>query len=73
MHPSFISSETSESLTLQEWNIIFYYARGEYYTTFFSTHFSSQLFIYKNYINPIHNTKFTSVRIFFFSPNFRKC
>lgn len=35
MHPSFISSETSESLTLQERNIIFYYARGEYYTTFF--------------------------------------
>lgn len=35
MRPSFISSETSESLTLQERNIIFYYARGEYYTTFF--------------------------------------
>lgn len=32
---------------------------------FFSTRFSSQLFIYKNYINPIHNTKFTSVGILF--------
>lgn len=35
MRPSFISSETSESLTLQERNIIFYYARGEYYTPLF--------------------------------------
>lgn len=72
MRPSFISSGTSESLTLQERNIIFYYARGEYYTTFFPTRFSSQHFIYKNYINPVHNTRFTSVRIvciFFFSPN----
>lgn len=72
MRPSFISSGTSESLTLQERNIIFYYARGECYTAFFSIRFSSQLFIYKNYINPVHNTRFTSVRIvciFFFSPN----
>lgn len=58
MRTFFISPETSKSLTLQEWNITFYFVTGESYTLFSLIFFLFQLsplYTYRNYINPIQS------------------
>lgn len=73
MRPSFISSETSESLTLQERNIIFYYARGEYYTTFFRLAFLLSFSSIKIILILFIIQNLQVLEFFFLSPNFPKC
>lgn len=58
MRTFFILPETSKSLTLQEWNITFYFVTGKSYTLFFLIFFLCQLsplYTYRNYINPIQS------------------